>query len=185
MKKFFAAVCCTLLVASASFAQSGSRVAPAAQAVQAASDAASAVTQGTPMAAPVQAAPMASSAVQGTVDAPMASSMAPMSSTMAPMTSTMAPMQQGCGCGGGAVSAPMMTSAPMVTSAPIMSSPDMSQSVISAPMAAAPVSTDCGCGAPAPAPAPACCPQQQRRQPVRGFVSRLGSRRNSNACCCN
>ena len=168
MKKFFAAVCCTLLVASASFAQSGSRVAPVAEAMQGASDAAAAVTQAPVEAAPVMASPMTSDVVEGTVVN------APMTSSMAPMSSSMAPMQQGCGCGG-AVSAPMVTSAPVM-----MSSPDMSQSVVSAPMAVAPVATDCGCAA----PAPACCPQRQRRQPVRGLVSRVGSRRNA-SCCCN
>ena len=177
MKKFFAAVCCTLLVASASFAQSGSRVeTPAAQAVQAVTDSASAVTQAAPVdAAPVAAAPMASDVVEGTViNAPMA----PMA-TSYPMASG----QPSCGCGG-AVSAPMVTSAPMVMSSPvIMSSPDMSQSVVSAPMAAAPVTSGCGCAAPAPAPAATCCAPRQRRQVVRGAFTQLRSRRSS--CCCN
>ena len=182
MKKFFAAVCCTLLVASASFAQSGTRVAPAAEAMPAASDAAATVVDQAVMAAPVEAAPMTSGVVEGTVvNAPMATTMAPMA-TSYPMA---APIQQGCGCGG-AVSAPVMSSAPVVSSAPvIMGSPDMSQSVVAAPVQAAPMVADCGCGTAAPvavAAAPACCPQRERRQPVRGLVSRLGSRRN-NQCC--
>ena len=77
MKKFFAAVCCTLLVASVSFAQSATRVAPAAEAMQAVSDAAAAVTQAPVEAAPVMgapaAAPMTSGVVEGTVvNSPMA-----------------------------------------------------------------------------------------------------------------
>lgn len=176
MKKFLAAVCCTLLVASTSFAQSGSRVAPAAaapaaapvaEAVQAVTAAPAAVTQ-----APVDAVPMESGVVEGAV---IGAPVAPMSTSF-PMA---APIQQNCGCSG-AVSAPIMSSAPIV-----MGSSDISQSVVAAPIVAAPMaSSDCGCcGTPAPAPASAsaCCPQ--RRQPVRGFVSRLGSRRS--ACCCN
>lgn len=178
MKKFFAAVCCTLLVASASFAQSGTRVET--PVVQAVTDAAAAVTQAAPVEAapmdaapvevvPMDAAPMTSGVVEGTV----------VNAPMAPMATSypMAPIQQGCGCGG-VVSAPMITSAPMV-----MGSPDMSQSVVSAPMAAAPVASDCGCAAAAPAPAATCCAPRERRQIIRGAFTQLRSRRS--ACCCN
>ena len=170
MKKMIAAICCTLLITSISFAQDLTLVeAPAAEAVQ------SVVAEAAPMAteaAPVvtEAAPLTSSVVEGTVvNAPIVSEY------------SVAPIHQGCGCCG-----------TPVISQPIVSAPVVSAPVVAAPVVAAPMATDCGCGAPAapvaacgtPAPAaPTCCPTRERRQIVRGAISNMRSRRSS--CCCN
>ena len=165
MKKMIAAICCTLLITSISFAQDLTLVeAPAAEAVQ------SVVAEAAPMAteaAPVvtEAAPLTSSVVEGTVvNAPIVSEY------------SVAPIHQGCGCCG----------------TPVISQPIVSAPIVSAPVVAAPMATDCGCGAPAApvaacgttAPAaPTCCPTRERRQIVRGAISNMRSRRSS--CCCN
>ena len=180
MKKMIAAICCTLLITSISFAQDLTLVeAPAAEAVQ------SVVAEAAPMAteaAPVvtEAAPLTSSVVEGTVaNAPIVSEY------------SVAPIHQGCGCCGTPVISQPIVSAPVV-SAPVVSAPIVSAPIVSAPVVAAPMATDCGCGAPAapvaacgtPAPAaPTCCPTRERRQIVRGAISNMRSRRNS--CCCN
>ena len=180
MKKMIAAICCTLLITSISFAQDLTLVeAPAAEAVQ------SVVAEAAPMAteaAPVvtEAAPLTSSVVDGTVvNAPIVSEY------------SVAPIHQGCGCCGTPVISQPIVSAPVV-SAPVVSAPIVSAPVVSAPVVAAPMATDCGCGAPAApvaacgttAPAaPTCCPTRERRQIVRGAISNMRSRRSS--CCCN
>ena len=190
MKKMIAAICCTLLITSISFAQDLTLVeAPAAEAVQ------SVVAEAAPMAteaAPVvtEAAPLTSSVVDGTVvNAPIVSEY------------SVAPIHQGCGCCGTPVISQPIVSAPVVSapvvsapivSAPVVSAPVVSAPVVSAPVVAAPMATDCGCGAPAApvaacgttAPAaPTCCPTRERRQIVRGAISNMRSRRSS--CCCN
>ena len=201
MKKMIAAICCTLLITSISFAQDLTLVeAPAAEAVQSVvAEAAMMKTEAIPMAteaAPVvtEAAPITSSVVEGTVvNAPIASEY------------SVAPIHQGCGCCDTPVISQPIVSAPIV-SAPIVSAPIVSAPVVSAPVVSAPVvsapapvvatpmATDCGCGAPAApvaacdcgtsAPAaPTCCPTRERRQVIRGAISNMRSRRNS--CCCN
>ncbi len=181
MKKFFAAVFCTLLIAGTSFAQDATPVAAAAEAVQAVADTAQAATPeaapiAVPEAAPVATAPVTSDIVEGTiVNAPVVSEY-----SMAPM----APIQSNCGCNGvpvmgqSIVSAPII-SAPMASADPVVTVPAASSCGCGAAPAPAPVSA-CGCEA-APA-APVCCQPRQRRQIVRGAVSNLRSRRS---CCCN
>ena len=137
MKKMIAAICCTLLITSISFAQDATPVeVPAAEAVQSVvAEAAMMKTEATPMAteaAPVvtEATPITSSVVEGTVvNAPIASEY------------SVAPIHQGCGCCGTPVISQPIVSAPVVSAA--------------APVVAAPMPTDCGCGAPA-APVAAC-----------------------------
>ena len=190
MKKMIAAICCTLLITSISFAQDVTPVeAPAAEAVQSVvadeaatmkKEAAMMKTEAAPMAteaAPVvtEAAPVTSSVVEGTlVNAPIVGGYP-----------VVAPVQSGCGCCGTPVISQPIVSAPVV-SAPVVSAP--------APVVATPMATDCGCGAPAApvaacdcgtsAPAaPTCCPTRERRQIIRGAISNMRSRRNS--CCCN
>ena len=164
MKKFFAAACCTMLIASASFAQDATPVATPGPVVEAVAEAAAdaAPVEAAPVevapveAAPVVAAPITSDFVEGTVvSAPLAGEY--------PIASPI--IQQGCGCSG---------------SAPVVAAPVTSDCGCTA-AAPAPAST-CGCADAAPA-APACCPQtRQRRYVVRSAVSRLRSRRTS---CCN
>ena len=156
MKKMIAAICCTLLITSISFAQDVTPVeAPAAEAVQ------SVVAEAAPMAteaAPVvtEAAPLTSSVVEGTV-------------VNAPIVSEYS--VAGCGCCGTPV-----ISQPIV-SAPVVAAPMATDCGCGAP--AAPVAA---CGTPAPA-APTCCPTRERRQIVRSAISNMRSRRSS--CCCN
>lgn len=170
MKKFFAAVFCTLLIVGTSFAQDATPVAAASEAVQAVADTAKAAAQvaapeATPVAVPeaaAVAAPVTSDIVEGTiVNAPVVSQ------------SSMAPIQSNCGCSGVPVIGPMVSAAPVVTP------PATSACGCGAAPAPAPVSS---CGCEASAAAPVCCQPRQRRQIVRGAVSNLRSRRTS---CCN
>ena len=178
MKKFFAAVSCTLLITGMSFAQEATPVAAAAEAVQAvavdatqaaATEAAPAVPEATPVAVP-EAAPMSSDIVEGTiVNAPIVNEY------------SMTPIQSDCGCNGTSVMGLPVVSAPIVSADPVVTAPA--------------TSSPCGCGAaPAPAPvssccceasaaAPVCCQPRQRRQIVRGAISNMRSRCSS--CCCN
>ena len=181
MKKFFAAVSCTLLIAGMSIAQEATPVADtvqaaAADAVQAATTeetpaaAAEAAPVAVPEAAPVAAATMTADIVEGTiVNSPIACEY------------SIALIQSGCGCNGGvpAIGLPVV-SAPIVAADPMISVPAASPCGCDAAPAPAPVAS---CGCEAPAAAPACCQPRQRRQIVRGAVSNLRSRRSS--CCCN
>jgi len=181
MKKFFVAVCCTLLSVSTSFAQEATPVAAASEAVQAVADTAQAAApEATPVAVPEAAAADAPEAAA--VDAPMTSDIVEGTIVNAPVVSqySMAPIQSNCGCNGVPVMGQPIVSAPMVSAAPVVTAPAASACGCGATPAPAPVSS---CGCETSAAAPVCCQPRQRRQIVRGAVSNLRSRRTS--CCCN
>lgn len=167
MKKFFAAVCCVLLVSGSVVAQEEAAT-PVADAV---ATAAEAVVQ--------DAAPVADAPVVGSVtEVPMATNVvagSPVMNSVPMMTSV--PMVQTQGCCGGGVAAPF--------SAPVMQGTVMN-SVMGAPAANSGCST-CGNNAVVNNGCSTCAPRTRTRRyvvrsAVGGFRSRVGSRRSSSCC---